>query len=421
MLIRRSCFAVLLCGFVYCLAFAEPRPEVVHLNIGDVKVIPAPEDAELEVSKRGVLQIEEESPGNWRLTALTRGFVVLSFKDADLIKRVHVFSGADVGKASKPPDFCREGIRCAGEMIIDGETASFDLWLSAIGHCRVKRGCLFDVNLTGEGRDVLLDKAAKAIGRSVTIDYRPPDRLIVRQPCLDAEAEKTRGKGSMVKGHWLGLMTLDEACEVNELEVYNATASIMLLSRDATEDLGLDILHQPMDALGRNMVLEPKLIDQLTASKMAIIAQPTVRLRVGQTAKIASGGEFKVMFADERPEHSVREGWKRYGVELQFTLRQAAKDLLQVATELSLSSPQGSGQESLQSHKIASDLLLKLGEKQLVGLTDLYSQVEGERQRSLLSKLPILGPLFTVRSKSDGQRVLMYWLKVDALSPFSLK
>src|SRR5688572_25893690 len=115
------------------LSFAQPEdaaPETWHLNVGETRLLEASSETDAEVSKRGPIQLERLDEASWRVTAMAKGFVMVTLRqDGEVYRRLHVHVST-LGEKDTTPPFCSRGIACAdGLSAVSGETASLEDWL----------------------------------------------------------------------------------------------------------------------------------------------------------------------------------------------------------------------------------------------------------------------------------------------------
>ena len=153
-----------------------------------------------------------------------------------------------------------------------------------------------------------------------------------------------------------------------------------------------------------------------TKGDAKILASPRLLSSSGEKASFIAGGEL--------PIRSGKFGgdvfWKKHGILLSFTPIVDPKNQLQLKIEVEVSSPDFSqaidGLPGFSTHRVSTNLKMK--EPHTIAISGLYRMDESKNRQGLpfLSRLPIIGPLFSSQDFQKRQSELLILISPKIIS-----
>jgi pilus assembly protein CpaC len=153
-----------------------------------------------------------------------------------------------------------------------------------------------------------------------------------------------------------------------------------------------------------------------------VLASPNILCRSGKEANFFAGGEFPIRIMNYKMQDVV---WKKYGIILNVKPKADFSGKMSISIETEVSSIDVShtvdGIPGLFTNKIQSHF--DLNESRVIALSGLIKSEQAESSQGLpgLSRLPILGPLFSSKDFMDNRTELVVFVKPEVISPGSLE
>jgi pilus assembly protein CpaC len=153
-----------------------------------------------------------------------------------------------------------------------------------------------------------------------------------------------------------------------------------------------------------------------------VLASPNILCRSGKEANFFAGGEFPIKILNYKIQDIV---WKKYGIALNVKPKADFSGKMSISIETEVSSVDGSitvdGIPSLYTNKIQSHF--DLNGSRLIALSGLIKNEQANNSQGLpgLSRIPILGNLFSSKDFKDNRTELVVFVKPEVISPGSLE
>lgn len=148
-----------------------------------------------------------------------------------------------------------------------------------------------------------------------------------------------------------------------------------------------------------------------------VLASPTLLCRSGKEAQFLAGGEFPIKVSSRKSSDVI---WKQHGVLLKIKplADRSGRMSIAIETEVSAIVPSDivDGLPGLSTNRIETHF--DLVGKQTIALSGLIKKESGENVAGLagLSKLPILGPLFSSRDYMDNRSELVIFVTPEVVA-----
>ncbi len=436
---------------------AEPSTSdsELSLTIGGSKTIEAPADADLRVSRRGVVDLRALGQGRWEVTALRSGFVLIDAASGEAVEvtarwRVRVLPPdagpkglvRSKGAPFLPSWLCdEEGVTCDAESrALRGVTDSHAVFLGAVRACEEAGDCFFAMALSELGRETWREELARHfpdLDFTVTTAgfvrgeapcttpprlpeaLMPKERLIFR--CLPPDPAPAYELAIKV------VVVEDGAAEA--LGLRSGAELALLAGRDVGFGGGLAATAGGASSgLAAHAAISAQLEVLAEERRVDVIGEPLVRLPAGEETEIAVGGE--TAYAAPTRSHAPRTGpaaepddavaWKRHGLALKLTPKPLADGRVQLAFDASLRLRDGGAgaAPSLSLSSVRSAIDLEADRPRVAAALDLSSATARERETAGFARIPIVGPLFRLaaRTKNRTRVWITFTLRPDARS-----
>ncbi|MEZ0391689.1 MAG: pilus assembly protein [Pseudobdellovibrionaceae bacterium] len=153
-----------------------------------------------------------------------------------------------------------------------------------------------------------------------------------------------------------------------------------------------------------------------------VLASPNILCRSGKEANFFAGGEFPIKILNYEVHDVV---WKKYGIILKIKPKADFSGKMSISIETEVSSIDGSqkvdGIPALFTNRIQSHF--DLTESRLIALSGLIKSEQAESSSGLpgLSRIPVLGALFSSKEFRDNRTELVVFVKPEVISPGTLE
>lgn len=159
-----------------------------------------------------------------------------------------------------------------------------------------------------------------------------------------------------------------------------------------------------------------------TAGIAKVLASPNILCRSGKEASFFAGGEFPIKILNYKIQDVI---WKKYGIILNVKPKADFSGKMSISIETEVSSLDTSrtvdGAPGLYSNKIQTHF--DLTESRTIALSGLIKSEQGEASQGLpgLSRIPILGALFSSKDFRENRTELVVFVRPEVISPGSLE
>jgi pilus assembly protein CpaC len=143
-----------------------------------------------------------------------------------------------------------------------------------------------------------------------------------------------------------------------------------------------------------------------------ILASPNIICRSGNEAEFLAGGEFPIKIMNYKVQDIV---WKRYGILLRVKPKADSTGRISLSVETEVSTLDQStavdGVPGILTNRVSSHF--DLSRPQTIALSGLLKNENGENSAGLpmLSRIPILGPLFSSKDYRDNRSELVIFVR----------
>lgn len=154
-----------------------------------------------------------------------------------------------------------------------------------------------------------------------------------------------------------------------------------------------------------------------SSGKGRLLASPNILCKSGKEAEFLAGGEIPIKSKSRFSNDII---WKKYGVFLKVKPKADYMGRISVSLQTEVSSIDSSltvdGVPGITTNRVSS--YFDLPETKIIALSGLLKEVHGDSYSGLpgLSRLPILGPLFSSRDFKDKRTELVIFVKPEVMT-----
>lgn len=387
----------------------------IELEVGQAQTIELGHESDISISRKSIVLPEYSGQGRWIFTGLKKGFVAVTTGSKiapELLATIKVKSVQ--AEMSMNPNFavgwiCRHPkISChpdSGE--ISGITQDPFWFAQAQKYCHRYQACFFNVRLQQEAINLFMRHWLDQHG----YQYRNQGRyFLLSKSCqsqsksehetiLDAELSGLVSAGvarfhcAILSGHGYELRF-----NILQVDDQDNVSSSLAFPSDPTK-----VLKSPMDFFHGTK----------SRGGVRVFAQPRAITSGLQPLKLTIGGEALVSSVKPDEAEETVQFWKKYGLELEVQMLEDREGILLIQYRVALSVPhQGGATQGVYGSHIENTSRVLVGKIHNLGTLDLKSNWQMRRDSTWLGSIPILGPLFRLRSEDKSSSRLQVWVEI---------
>lgn len=409
--------------FIVSLDLESTPLSKLKMKPGDIEKLSFNIGNSLHVTRKNVVDLESLGNGQWRIVALKKGIVMLVEKtpSGEEVARylVVVESKKNFKKggllsfdSSWLNAICKEkSILCdIDRNRISGEIDSWRQLYQLRKMCNLHEPCLFDVNLSSQGKSEFETYLKNLVGSWFFIDVKENGKAVLLGDCKSSSLSSLKELVERLTGDGIKKKLLTVQCR-NKLagKNYILKAKAFLLKEGEAEKFGVSsILGSSFSlSIDKDFQWDQNIQAFLQKNRSRIVGEPLMRLYAGKKAIAQSGSE--IAFRNDGDDPGIR--WKRVGFWLEAKIHELEQRRYLLSYQLKLSSPQSSGQV-LQSSGLTSETVMLEGVPRIVGEIDTTVLSSDKSSLPFFRKVPIIGPIFTGFQDSNVRTHLYLWMVV---------
>ncbi len=388
------------------------------LNIGEAEKLTLPKGASVQVSRRGIVDIQVY-PKHLRVLGLKSGLVVLTVvqenkADEDFKYFIEVRpKGQEEAPKSDEIAHLTKAAGLEWDSIferIHGQSADFKNFYQLKNLCDLRNNCSFQATLNESEQNAVTQNISKSLGPRFQVSVKESGAILVLASCNEKITEKNQQRlVEHLAGSEIYTKNVLVSCkEQIQSHSYLLYAKIIVVEKSLARELGwqgsIDANLGSQNPLSMDTNL--KLDAALKTKRAHVLGEPVIWLLGASEARLQSGSE--VLVAKDTNEHKNRTSysWKELGLDLKvkvFAL-EAKKAHMQYSFTVSTASSQTSSH--IQKNKIESEIAMPLEQPAVVGGIQFKSEGESDSLIPYLDSIPIIGPIFKRSAKNDSETSL---------------
>ncbi len=393
----------------------------IELRAGDSTTITTSLGSDLNVSRRGVVDIYHQGEGEWLVTGMRAGIITITEQPASESHYiVRVLPHDSQPTLPSAIGICQKGntlpgITCSSEQkALLGITSSPAIYLSALQDC-AEFNCNFQVQLKANLSD-WLSHVTSILPRHLSFSSTKPGEGNLLTYC----GRQTRiAAQKSLPDRWQAIISskiIEFHC-VEDFHRWRFKLSLKLirLISNRSDDIGLTAKWQ--NSIQPTSPLPPQILTKIHAWNSALgstlVGEPVIRFAAKEEALFQSGGELAT--PDSRSDKSEQVTWRNFGLEGKVTLFTIDEHQSELRYSLTLKSPSGDSNSTLDVHKLSATIPVTLAKPTILGILDLDGSEESRTGIPFIGKIPIIGPLISRSRREKTHARLVIWadLRLD--------
>jgi pilus assembly protein CpaC len=396
----------------------------IILNPGETKPVPAHGKAWVEKSK--VLQLQDRGSS----------FVLKGLKPGTSLLKVGKDS-YDVSVLSPSQEKAYRLLKPAVEKSLNLELSLSDGKVRVKGHLirwadweKLYRACQSkdcDYSMEATMDPSLKSSAQKKIGHFFQQHGLPPQNLMFDeqiQALVSAKGEVSAQSTKILKA--FGILPIQSSSNLDLEPMVKVQITVAEVKKAETLNYGIkwppsyEAQILPSYVQNSKALLDIHFLESHGLAK--VLASPNILCRSGKDANFFAGGEFPIKILNYKIQDIV---WRKYGIQLKVKPQADYSGKMSISLETEVSSIDKAngidGIPALYSNKIQSHF--DLNESRIIALSGLIKNEQAQQSDGLpgLSRLPVLGALFSSKDFSDNRTELVVFVKPEVISPGTLE
>ena len=392
----------------FLLPYNTLEPKQITLFVGQPKTIELNTLEDINLSRRGLINLSFLGNKKWRLTGLKPGFVILSYMTltSEYEKQLFITIKKESSKKEQifPDWLClHDGVLCLHEEhTLKGKVNDPQLFYAAKKICQKLNTCLFKLNLTTQGINALTSKIESSFPPFYQLRVNQRGLIQINITCRSDVTENNKRLKLLKQAS--KQMHLDEhviiICNnLSQPKVFKLRVKVFLMETAAAKKIGFDsLLSYQLSAKHplQNVNFSSQFTPNISQHRLEIIGEPILMMMDGTPAHIQSGGELPfIQSKQSKSQHfKTLHAWKKYGLDLKLTLYERPSDKAWLDYQLTLKTPsKNTAKQRLHSQRLQSMIELIKDKATIAGAVHYLSRINKETSLPFLNKLPIIAPL----------------------------
>ena len=371
------------------------------MTVGDSIPITIPNETQINLSRKNIIQLIEDHGSTWKAVALKKGSVLLTLThidgEAETIL-INVDSKAKPLKADRVlTDICKKpGIQCSNSGIISGRATDWLWFYKSLEVCGKLSQCQWQVVLDEESIASVKTYFRLLFHRDVEVSR---DGLIFGvRPCMPQSEMKVIPK--YLKPY------LENRCAQKQVNLI-FRAQVYWLKYSEVETLGMNLPGLDLQNLFQKA--KPALSSLLANNRQKIVAEPYLNATLGQESRIRIGNDTVVVL-DRENKQIIKNG-------IDITIKPIEIADSRIFCEITVTMKQPTGnQTASDSSEFSSSIWLPFDRSYLVATMQASFEKDESAEVPILSSIPIIAPLFGQKGQQNIDSTIFIELQAGAAS-----
>jgi pilus assembly protein CpaC len=304
-----------------------------------------------------------------------------------------------------------------GELLVIGKLHRWNDWQKIADACE-KQNCLYQ--MSAEISTELVNNCEENLNQNLVDQSLPIQKFHLLKPLqisLFKKSIHSERLQAFLQAYGFKIHWVEDALQTSPLVRVHIT--LAEVKREEFVELGFE--WQPM-MQGQVLPKSEGSIEKLYAKLKALeqngssrtLASPNILCKSGKEAEFFAGGELPIRIISQKTKEII---WKKYGIQMKVKPEADYSGRMSIALETEVSSLDQAnaldGIPAVVSNQLKSHF--DLNESKVIVLSGLIKNDEGSSQEGLpgLSRLPILGPLFSSQNFRNRQSELLVFVKPE--------
>ena len=195
--------------------------------------------------------------------------------------------------------------------------------------------------------------------------------------------------------------------------IYIVKVNLELVESQSTESKGIPVdagIHLDVQNKIANTKFAGDYSPRLETKTRNIIGSPVYTTMDAEETSIKSGGEIK--FEQSGTQEQKSSAWHEFGMSLTTKIEEIDTNSVLTKVQFVLKNPTG-GNGSFSLNQIDTTTILAINKMETIGIAELASDDLTHEENPIISKIPIIGPIFQHKSIASAKAKLRLWLEIN--------
>lgn len=378
--------------------------ERIYMQSGEMYDLQLSEIQSISLSRKGVVEIIEGIEGKFHILATRKGLVVVRILneyeelDNQIIFEVNGANELEsthniFSKSSEWFTFIcgRINIECLFDRYSISGSSDDPYWFyQSESQCRKNQPCIFKVSLSDKGRNRLSEYFLNILSHKPQLSISPNGLIVFHGACEPGSKKKVENVKTFFN---IPDYLLVSKCH-HDKKMFEATLDIMTQVKNKGDVLrpwfSIDRTLSFIDSVRRSEISRD-------GSEVRVIGSPKFLLPVGIETEISDG-------SSNSEEEGVSSQYFRIFV--QASIIEIVNQKAFMKLKIVISKP-GDNYFSRSSSQFQGSVWVPIGRKIRISNFLTSTRTHSQRKHGILSKIPIVSPIFSQRSNQEGQVEMM--------------
>lgn len=380
--------------------------------------------ANLNVSRKGIIDVQFIDTDLWQITALKEGLAIISTpgKSPDTRVFIHV-TKSDTDQEELVDTFrtlcATSEFTCDFQLKrIEGRISNWGKYLWVRKQCSATKECDFRAVLADAARIGLERKMTRLLQFRYQVMVNQDGGTLIVVPCGERDLKILEGEINALLGSSFDSKIYSVICRDHFFKrSFRIRGKIFVVDGGSSIDVGSGKIENNglLAQSNRMQLITDADFKALSKNRRIRIAgEPVLRVLEGSEATIESGGEFPVIVGRDQENGRTEAGWKQYGLTLKVRVTSEKDQSVILGVDFAVRSPGGNSHpDNLKLNRLTSILRAEVGKAMIIGGAEIETEGNSVQGIPLLSAIPIIGPLFRLTSSENAKSQLFLWLVLD--------
>jgi hypothetical protein len=197
---------------------------------------------------------------------------------------------------------------------------------------------------------------------------------------------------------------------------YWVKVQIRAMAASLAEELGL---APSLSHIGTQMVSDASVLQRLKdLSQTGVswnLGEPRLVVELGAKARLLNGTEVVTGNEFDRQTGESKPHFKTVGLELEARVLDENQGFVRVALLTKMKTGSRQNSSKLSSNELETQVSLPLATESIIGISELVGEQDAAAGSKILSGIPIIGPLFTIKKEEFNQTVVVVSLEIESI------
>lgn len=396
----------------------------IHLKTGESTSININKLEEVNISQKGMIDVDLSNKGHIYITGIKPGFTLLKVYSIDDYNKVHIYKVyVEANKKISSNDaifkkMCLSTrLKCDYTLgIVSGESNDYKKFFAFKAFCQKHSKCSFFATLNENQRLLWASLIRGILSTHHQITDIRVSRLGLSHVKINCStSHKVEDLASQAQKIIMGSYpskAIHFQCAIAK-EQWLLKIKIMLHVDQSADEIGFKPSYD-LFTKDYNRILQKSLHsfdDFITSKNTKIISEPSLIIETGTLSKLNSGGSYLFIDGGINPSNG-KIATSEYGIFLSAKIIKSSESGQQISYSISLKAPKSGSMTDLSHHNLSSTTTVPRNQQCLIGTVDFTSSHKTQNSLLIGSSIPILSPIFRFMQKDHSKSTISFWMSI---------